>query len=211
MLSRCRLLPLRKTVLTPEILMTDAMTETSDDPVTLILDLFRARGKSEYGGEAVTQEEHALQAAACAMADGADDALVAASLLHDIGHLLHDLPDESPEEGIDDHHENSGARFIEAHFGPEVCEPVRLHVAAKRYLTAVEPDYLARLSKPSIISLELQGGPMSSDEQDAFRANPHWQAAVRLRRYDEEAKVPGAVTPSVEDFTDLLYRLVKQP
>lgn len=179
------------------------------DPVEMVLGLFRTRGKRAYGGEMVTQEAHALQAAACAMADAADELLVAAALLHDIGHLLHELPDDAPEKGIDDHHENSGARFIEAHFGPEVCEPIRLHVAAKRYLTAVEPDYLAKLSEPSIVSLQLQGGPMSAEEQETFRAHPHWEAAVRLRRYDDEAKVPGANTPAVSDFTGLLYRLVK--
>jgi phosphonate degradation associated HDIG domain protein len=188
---------------------TTAAHRAASDPVQTILELFQARGSSEYGGEAVTQEEHALQAAACAMKDNADDALVAAALLHDIGHLLHDLPDDAPEEGVDDHHENSGAAFIDAHFGPEVCEPVRLHVAAKRYLTAVEPDYMAKLSEPSITSLMLQGGPMSEEEQATFRANPHWEAALRLRRYDEEAKIPGAQTPSVADFTDLLRRLVR--
>lgn len=180
------------------------------DPVGMILGLFRDRGGSEYGGEAVNQEEHALQAAACALAEAADDALVAAALLHDIGHMLHDLPDDAPEEGIDDHHENSGARFVETHFGPEVSEPVRLHVAAKRYLTAVEPDYMAKLSEPSITSLMLQGGPMSAEEQEAFRRNPHWEAAIRLRRYDELAKVPGAKTPSVADFAPLLARLVRR-
>lgn len=179
-------------------------------PVETILQLFRNRGTSEYGGEAVTQEEHALQAAASAMADGADDALIAASLLHDIGHLLHDLPADAPAGGIDDHHENSGSRFIETIFGPEVCEPVRLHVAAKRYLTAVEPEYMAKLSEPSVTSLMLQGGPMSTAEQEEFRAHPHWEAAVRLRRYDELAKVPGARTPSVADFAELLGRVIRQ-
>jgi len=180
------------------------------NPVALILELFRERGSSEYGGEAGNQEEHALQAAACALAEGAAESLVAASLLHDIGHMLHDLPDDAPDEGIDDHHENSGARFVAEHFGPEVAEPVRLHVAAKRYLTAVEPDYMAKLSEPSITSLMLQGGPMSATEQEEFRQNPHWEAAVRLRRYDELAKVPGATTPSVDDFAPLLERLVRR-
>jgi predicted HD phosphohydrolase len=158
----------------------------------------------------VTQEEHALQAAACAIADDADEALVAASLLHDIGHLLHDLPDDAPDTGMDDHHENSGARFIEEHFGPEVCEPVRLHVAAKRYLTAVEPEYMGKLSEPSITSLMLQGGPMSAEEQEAFRKNPHWEAAIRLRRYDELAKDPEAKTRTIDDFAPLLGRLVRR-
>ncbi len=96
------------------------------------------------------------------------------------------------------------------HFGPEVAEPVRLHVAAKRYLTAVEPDYMAKLSEPSVTSLMLQGGPMSTAEQEEFRLNTHWEAAVRLRRYDEIAKVPGAETPSVAEFAPLLARLVRR-
>ena len=171
--------------------------------------LFAARGDSEYGGEAVSQREHALQAAAAAVADGADEPLVAAALLHDMGHLLHDLPADAPETGVDDHHENSAARFLAAHFGPEVCEPVRLHVAAKRYLTAVEPDYMGRLSGPSITSLMFQGGPMSPAEQEAFRGNPHWQAALRLRRYDEAAKVTGAVTPPLSHFLPLVARVAR--
>jgi len=171
--------------------------------------LFAARGGSEYGGEAVSQLEHALQAAAAAVADGADDPLVAAALLHDVGHLLHELPPDAPEAGIDDHHENSAARFLAEHFGPEVCEPVRLHVAAKRYLTAVEPEYLARLSGPSVTSLRLQGGPMSPAEQEAFRANPHWRAAVRLRRYDEAAKVAGLATPPLAEYLPLLARVAR--
>jgi phosphonate degradation associated HDIG domain protein len=183
---------------------------TASNPVALILRLFRERGSSEYGGEAVNQREHALQAAACAIAEGAGEALVAASLLHDIGHMLHDLPADAPSDGIDDHHENSGGRFVAEHFGPDVAEPVRLHVAAKRYLTAVEPSYLAKLSAPSITSLMLQGGPMSETEREEFRRNPHWEAAVRLRRYDELAKVPGAQTPDVEDLAPLLERLVRR-
>jgi len=172
-----------------------------------IRDLFATRGNSQYGGEAVSQLEHALQSAALAMADGADDALVAAALLHDVGHLLHDLPADAPDTGIDDHHENSAARMLADLFGPDVCEPVRLHVAAKRYLTATDPDYMATLSGPSVTSLMLQGGPMTTPEQEAFRRLSHWEAAVRLRRYDDAAKVPDVCTPSFADFVPLLERV----
>jgi len=171
--------------------------------------LFAVRGNSQYGGEAVTQLEHALQAAAAAVADGAEEPLVVAALLHDLGHLLHDLPADTPEAGIDDHHENAAATFLAKQFGPEVCEPVRLHVAAKRYLTAIEPDYLARLSGPSVTSLQLQGGPMNPAEQAAFRANAHWQSALRLRRYDEDAKVAGAAAPPLTDFLPMLARVAR--
>ena len=106
----------------------------------VVATLFQSRGDSEYGGEGVSQREHALQAALLAQHAGANEALVAAALLHDIGHLLHDLPDDAPEQSIDDVHENRAAAWLTRHFGPHVTEPVRLHVAAKRYLCAVDPD-----------------------------------------------------------------------
>lgn len=185
------------------------MATLTNDPVTAILALFAEKGDSEYGGEAVTQREHGLQAAACALRDGVDDPLVVAALLHDLGHMLHDLPVDAPDEGIDDAHEVTAARRLAPWFGPEVTEPIRLHVDAKRYLTAVEPGYMALLSEPSITSLMLQGGPMDEAAQEEFRRNPHWEAAVQLRRWDEEAKVPGAETPTVDEFVPLIRGVLR--
>jgi len=185
------------------------MATLTNDPVTAILALFAEKGDSEYGGEAVTQREHGLQAAACALRDGADDPLVVAALLHDLGHMLHDLPDDAPEEGVDDAHEVTAARRLAPWFGPDVTEPIRLHVDAKRYLTAVEPGYLALLSEPSVTSLMLQGGPMDAAAQEEFRRSPHWEAAVQLRRWDEEAKVPGAETPTVDEFVPLIRGVLR--
>jgi phosphonate degradation associated HDIG domain protein len=165
-----------------------------------ILRMFRERGGSGYGGEAVTQREHALQAAHFARQTGASPALVAAALLHDIGHLLHDLPDDAPDQGVDDRHEQLGAAWLSRWFGPETAEPVRLHVAAKRYLCAAEPAYFEHLSEPSLVSLRLQGGPMSADELQQFRASPHFEAAVLLRRWDEAAKIPGMAVAEVEQY-----------
>ena len=162
--------------------------------------LFETRGAEQYSGEAVSQLEHALQAGALAERDGAADALVVASLLHDVGHLLHDLPEDCAEDGVDDHHEGLGSRWLAQHFVAAVAEPVRLHVAAKRYRVATEADYFARLSPTSVRSLELQGGPMNDVERAAFEASPFATDAVRLRGYDEEAKVEGAATPSFEHF-----------
>lgn len=162
--------------------------------------LFRDRGDSEYGGEAVTQRQHALQTADRAERDGADVPLITAALLHDIGHLLHDLPDDAPAADIDDRHERLAARWLADRFGPEVVEPVRLHVAAKRYLCTVEPGYHDLLSEPSRTSLALQGGPMTADEVRDFEASPHWRDAVRLRRWDDAAKAPGLPTPDVAHF-----------
>ena len=152
----------------------------------------------------MTQEEHALQCAELAIAADAPDTLIAAALLHDIGHLLHDLPSDAPERGIDDLHEALGGRWLETRFVPAVTEPVRLHVDAKRYLCATEPAYEAALSEPSRVSLALQGGPFTQVEIAAFEENPFWQDALRLRRWDDTGKVDGLVTRCVADFADVL-------
>jgi phosphonate degradation associated HDIG domain protein len=165
-----------------------------------VLRLFRERGDSGYGGEAVTQREHALQAAHFARQTGAKPTLVAAALLHDIGHLLHDLPDDAPDHGTDDRHEELGAAWLSRWFGADVAEPVRLHVAAKRYLCAAEPAYFQHLSIPSRVSLRLQGGPMSATELEQFRASPFFSAAVALRRWDEAAKVPGMLVAEIAEY-----------
>ncbi len=170
------------------------------DPTEELVDLFERRGSDAYFGEAVSQLEHALQSAELARRDGRPDALVVACLLHDVGHLLSGLDEDCALHGTDDHHEGLGARWLAERFVPGVIEPVRLHVAAKRYRCAVESDYAGRLSEASIRSLALQGGPMSPAEVEAFRSQEFWRDAVTLRGYDEAAKVPGAVTPTLADF-----------
>jgi len=181
----------------------------SSQVIDQVLRLFAERGDSEYGGEAVTQREHALQAAYFARKTGASAALVTAALLHDVGHLLHDLPDDAPDQGVDDRHEELGRRWLSGWFGPDVVEPVRLHVNAKRYLCAAEPKYMERLSEPSRLSLQLQGGPMSGAELEEFRASPHFSAAVSLRRWDDAAKVPGMAVPDVNEYVAILEEALK--
>jgi phosphonate degradation associated HDIG domain protein len=166
--------------------------------------LFADRGGAEYHGEAVSQLEHALQAAHLAEAAGAPPPLVAAALLHDVGHLLHGRGEDCATQGIDDRHEDLGVRFLAAAFGPAVTEPVRLHVTAKRYLCAAEPDYLGRLSAASVRSLGLQGGPMSAAEVREFEANPHHAAALVVRRWDDAAKVVRLATPPLAYFRNYL-------
>jgi phosphonate degradation associated HDIG domain protein len=165
-----------------------------------LLDIFTGRATRRYGLSAINQLQHALQAAALAEADDAPPATVLASLLHDVGHMIHDLGEDPAGRGIDDVHEELGAKWLAQHFGPEVSEPVRLHVAAKRYLCAVERDYFGKLSPDSVRSLGLQGGPMSADEVEEFRTNPYHAEAVRLRRYDEAAKDPRATTPDFDYY-----------
>jgi len=183
-----------------------------------------------YAGEPVTIEMHVRQAADIAEGAGAPPALVAAALLHDIGHLLHDGGESCAERapcspvitrkrgrshssmswrgrGIDARHEELGSRFLAPHFPPAVTEPVRLHVAAKRYLCRTDPKYFSRLSVASVRSLELQGGPMSEEEALAFAAVPFARDAVLVRGWDEAAKVPGRPTPDLEHFRELLESL----
>ncbi|GLX93874.1 HD domain-containing protein [Herbidospora sp. NBRC 101105] len=169
--------------------------------------LFTGPGTGDYLGEAVTMAGHMLQAAALAEAAGAPAHLVAAALLHDIGHL-----DGGAElmSGVDNRHGHTGAQVPARWFGPEVTEPVRLHVAAKRYLCAVEPDYRARLSAASEFTLQVQGGPMSEEEAAAFAALPGAADAVAVRRWDDEAKVAGAATPGFGHFRPLLAPLLRR-
>lgn len=160
---------------------------------------FDRRGVETYG-EGVSQLEHALQCAACAERDGASPALIAATLLHDIGHLIHDLPVDIADRGIDAQHESLGSAFLSQYFGPDVTEPVRLHVAAKRYLAAVEPGYFDLLSPASVQSLHLQGGVMKADETGRFSGERYAEDAVKLRRWDDEGKIVGAKTPDLAYF-----------
>jgi phosphonate degradation associated HDIG domain protein len=170
------------------------------DVLTELAGLLEGKGVRRYGLSDVNQLQHALQAALLAEQAGCDAALVTAALLHDIGHMVHGLGENPADEGIDDRHEELGRAYLAPLFGPEVTEPVRLHVPAKRYLCAVEPEYFARLSPDSVLSLKLQGGPMSEDAVARFRALPHAEAAVRLRRFDEDAKVADLPTPPVAHF-----------
>ena len=165
-----------------------------------IFERFDLHGDEDYGSDRVRQREHALQCAALAEAEGASPALITAALLHDIGHLIHDLGAAPAARGIDDRHEMLGREWLAQWFGQDVTEPVRLHVPAKRYLTATDPGYFATLSFGSVRSLELQGGPFSTDGAAEFIGQPYAMEAVRLRRWDEGAKVPGLVTPDLAHF-----------
>jgi phosphonate degradation associated HDIG domain protein len=160
---------------------------------------FARRGNDTYG-EGVSQLEHALQCALCAERDGAAPALIAATLLHDIGHLIHDLPQDIADQGVDTQHESLGSAWLSRQFGPVVTEPVRLHVAAKRYLATTEPGYFDLLSPASVLSLRLQGGLMSAEECARFAAEPFAQDAIKLRRWDDEGKVVGMATPNLDHF-----------
>ncbi len=172
-----------------------------------LADLFAQLGGLRYG-EDVSQLEHALQTAHHAKLDGAPPALVAAALLHDVGHMMQKAGENAADLGVDTRHERISAGYLARAFGPEVTEPIRLHVAAKRYRVTVDPAYLERLSQASLQSLALQGGPMSKSEIEAFLADPAAQAALRLRGYDEAGKAPDAEVAGFETYQELLRDLI---
>jgi [1-hydroxy-2-(trimethylamino)ethyl]phosphonate dioxygenase len=169
-------------------------------PIDQIFERFDRHGANDYGSDRVKQLEHALQCAALAEAEGAGAPLITAALLHDIGHLIHDLGDSPAARGIDDRHEVLGQGWLARWFGEAVTEPVRLHVDAKRYLAVTDAGYFATLSPGSVRSLELQGGPFSAGLAVDFIGMPYASDAVRLRRWDEGTKVPGKVTPDLAHF-----------
>jgi gamma-butyrobetaine dioxygenase len=164
-------------------------------------ELFAGTGARDPMGEPVPIGEHMLQAGALAEAGGAAAALVAAALLHDIGHLLSEDHDE-------ERHGASGARWLSRWFGDAVTEPVRLHVPAKRYLCAADPGYVALLSVESVRTLSMQGGPMTAAEVASFEALPFYGDAVAVRRWDDQAKDPAVTAPRFAHFVPLLEALV---
>lgn len=171
--------------------------------------LFEGEGSAEYFGEAVTQAGHMLQAGALAEAAGAPAHLVAAALLHDVGHFHGTVTGRDlMDGGRDNRHSHTGADWLGRWFGPEVTEPVRLHVAAKRYLCTAEPGYFELLSEASVHTLRVQGGPMTEEQARAFEALPGALDAVALRRWDERAKDPDGLTPGFDHFRPLLEGLL---
>ena len=169
-----------------------------------VLALYGARGSGAYFGERVSMTEHGLQAAHFAQLQGAPRALIVAALLHDVGHLLEAVPDAIEDWSSDAHHEVIGARWLARRFPPAVCEPVRLHVPAKRYLCATDPQYFSLLSAASVHTLRLQGGPMDAAEVAQFEGEPWYREAVRVRRWDDQGKVAGLETPALADFVPLI-------
>lgn len=172
-----------------------------------VLELYERRSATQYLGEPVSVLAHSLQCAALAERAGAPDALVGAALLHDVGHLLHDAGEDCAERGLDAEHESLGAHWLARFFGPELVEPVRLHVDAKRYLCGARPAYRAALSAASIRSLALQGGPFAGAELESYLARPGAEAALRLRAWDDQAKLVDAPTPPLDHYAPLLRAL----
>lgn len=184
---------------------------TSNSILVKIEKLFSQHGSDWYMGEPVTMAEHMLQSAFFAQQAGADDELIIAALLHDIGHYTSEYAEDCLQNGIDNEHEDSAADFLSGHFPQRVLDAIRLHVASKRYLCAIKPEYHEVLSDASKESLAVQGGPMSTAEVAAFEAEPYYQDAVNVRYWDDAGKQESLTVPELEHYIPMMQKLLIQP
>ncbi|MEL7141748.1 MAG: phosphonate degradation HD-domain oxygenase [Cyanobacteria bacterium J06631_9] len=176
-----------------------------------ILNTLATHGHAQYGREAVTQKQHALQCATLAASAQSSHSLITACLLHDFGHLVHTLGEDAAERGINDRHEDRAIPYLKGLFPRAVTEPIRLHVNAKRYLCAIDEEYWDSLSPASKLSLELQGGIFSEREARVFIEQPHAKDAVQLRIWDDLAKDPSIDTLDLESFLPVLKACQRVP
>jgi 2-amino-1-hydroxyethylphosphonate dioxygenase (glycine-forming) len=178
---------------------------TAQDRVQTALNGLSAGLDRGYIGEPVSQLEHALQCAALATAAKASTAEVLAALFHDIGHLVAP-PGAAEMDGLGIvEHEHLGARWLASlGFEPDVCRLVASHVEAKRYLAFKKQGYYAALSEASKGTLRFQGGPMSEAEARSFEADPQFAAKIRLRMWDEAAKLPDHEVPGLDAYASLV-------
>ncbi len=178
--------------------------------VDYIADVFERRGAEAYLGEEVSMAQHMLQAAQEAEISHADPDLIVAALLHDIGHFSNEIPGTVLMKGTNNYHEEVGANFLADYFPPSVTEPIRQHVAAKRYLCATDPQYLSRLSGASVYTLKVQGGPMNPDEVAEFEKSPYLDNCIRVRVWDDAGKDPDKSHPDFSHYRDLVQSLVQR-
>lgn len=186
----------------------DLTTLTPDNIVAFIADIFDRRGGEEYLGEPVTMAQHMLQGATIAEQNGLSEEIIVGALLHDIGHFTSEFGTYHPDDTKDRHHEDAGAEVLAPFFPSVITDCVKYHVAAKRYLCATKPDYFARLSPASVHTLELQGGPMSAAEIEAFEQNPNLKETIQVRYLDEAGKRADMTTPDFAHFAPMVQRLV---
>jgi phosphonate degradation associated HDIG domain protein len=190
---------------TPKLALETADEEQAmTDFRALLIDIYSRRASGRYGLSDVNQLEHALQSAMLAIKAKEPSSFVVAALLHDVGHMIRDVSTDASDGLIDDNHEARAAVWLGRFFEPEIVEPIRLHVAAKRYLCAVEPGYLGLLAADSVRSLRLQGGPMQPAEASAFARQPYFDVAIRLRRIDDQAKDAKAETPPFDHYLAMI-------
>ncbi|WP_247236265.1 HD domain-containing protein [Telluribacter sp. SYSU D00476] len=184
------------------------MPHTTDDTLHDLRGLFEQFGREPYYGEEVSQFEHAAQAAELARKAGYDEEVQLAAFLHDIGHML---PVDDQAELMEGYgrrdHEGVAADWLRKRgFSDKVGVLIENHVNAKRYLTYKHPEYLAALSHASLQTLGFQGGPMQAEEAEAFEQNPEFELIIRMRRWDEAAKMQNYPTPDVDHYLDMVRK-----
>ena len=186
----------------------DINTLSRDTIVDFIGSIFDRRGGEEYLGEPVNMGQHMLQGATIAEQNGQPEEIIVGALLHDIGHFTSEFGTFTMQDTEDRHHEDAGAEVLERFFPSIITDCVRYHVAAKRYLCATRPEYFRRLSKASIHSLDLQGGPMDAKEVATFETNPNLDQIIAVRYLDDASKRPDMVTPNYWHFAPMIQRMV---
>ncbi|MEM7635927.1 MAG: HD domain-containing protein [Pseudomonadota bacterium] len=181
---------------------------TRETVVGFLADIFERRGGEEYLGEPVTMAEHMLQGARLAEQAGESEVIIVAALLHDIGHFTSEFGMFSMADTQDRFHEEAGASVLAGFFPSVVTDCVRYHVAAKRYLCAVDPDYFDKLSEASVHSLNLQGGPMQASEVEAFERNPNLDDIIKVRHFDDAGKQPDMEIPGFSHYAPMVQQVV---
>ena len=172
--------------------------------VNTVLDLLRETDKHEYIGEPISQLQHGLQCAALAQAATADEEVVLAALLHDIGHICYADAEQMADVGTRDH-ETLGAEYLFGlGFSKRVADLVAGHVTAKRYLVTMEPGYRSKLSAASMKTLEFQGGLLDASAISEFEADPDFKTMLQLRAWDEAAKLEHASPPGPSSYVAML-------
>ncbi len=154
--------------------------------------------------------QHMLQSAQLAEQGQEPETLVAAALLHDIGHYTNEFPEDALEKGTNNFHESAGAQFLSSYFPQEIVDCVRYHVAAKRYLCATQPEYYKRLSDASKHTLRLQGGPMTDTEVEKFEKLQFLENIIKVRLWDDEGKDAQASTPDFSYYRPVLQKIVER-
>ena len=184
---------------------------SKQEVISLLFTYLKEKGQSNYD-ESVTQYEHAVQAAALATEVQASPTSIVAALFHDIGHMIADEENAQSDFLKEDlFHEEIAAQYLALIFPRSVLDPIRLHVPAKRYLCTVDPNYYEGLSRASKRSLQLQGGVFSEEELAEFQQEPHHEAAVQLRRWDDLAKVSGKSVPEIETYEEVVIEVLVAP
>jgi len=184
------------------------MESKANNIIALIYEIIERRGHESYLGEGLSMREHMLQTAFLAENEGGSDEEIAVALLHDIGHFTDEFPEKSLEKGLNNFHEDCGANILSGFFPETVVVAVRHHVEAKRYLCATESGYFACLSAASVNSLNVQGGPMNEAEVTIFEGHTHKNLFVKVRKWDDAAKVVGMSTPPFSHYVPVLERVL---